>query len=111
MLDRELTSLTTSAEAQGWRVKTHPDSAYRLVAQDGRRFSLSLGDPRQTRRELRKYARELTEYGLRLNRTLITAVGEEPASPRRRARERKAASPRGARNPPASGQRTRKSSS
>ena len=76
LLERELGSLTTSAQAQGWTVKTHSPTAYRVVAPDGRRFSLSLGDPRQTRDELRAYARELNQYGLRLSRVLTTAVGQ-----------------------------------
>jgi hypothetical protein len=76
LLRQELTSLTTSAQAQGWSVKTHSDSAYRLVAPDGLRFSLTLGEPWRTRRDLRSYARELNEYGLRLSRALLTPVGE-----------------------------------
>lgn len=94
LLQQELDTLTTSAEAQGWMVKTHSASAYRVVAPDGRRYSLSLGDPRQTRRELRDYAQELNEYGLRLNRTLITPVGEVPAAPPKRATERRSPPPR-----------------
>lgn len=76
LLDRELSSLTTSAVAQGWTLKTHSDSAYRLVSPDGLRFSLTLGDPRRARQDLRAYARELNEYGLRLSRALLTPVNE-----------------------------------
>lgn len=79
LLDHELSNLTTSAEAQGWTVKTHSSSAYRLVAPDGLRFSLTLGDPRQTRHHLRSYARELNEYGLRISRSLLTPVGDSVA--------------------------------
>lgn len=97
LLDRELSSLTTSAVAQGWTMKTHSDSAYRLVSPDGLRFSLALGDPRRTRQDLRAYARELNEYGLRLSRALLTAVDEiieedaTRATERRRPRKRKGA--------------------
>lgn len=80
LLQQELASLTTSAQAQGWTVKTHSDSAYRLVAPDGLRFSLTLGAPWQTRRDLRSYARELNEYGLRLSRALLTPIGDPVAS-------------------------------
>jgi hypothetical protein len=79
LLEQELVSLSTSAEAQGWTVKTHSASAYRLVAPDGLRFSLTLGDPRRTRRDLRAYARELNEYGLRLSRALLTPLGDSVA--------------------------------
>jgi hypothetical protein len=89
LLRQELATLTTSAEAQGWKVKTHSATAYRVVAPDGRRFSLSLGDPQQTRQQLREYAQELNEYGLRLSRTLVTAVGEAPTAPATRATERR----------------------
>jgi hypothetical protein len=79
--------LTTSAEAQGWKVKTHSNSAYRLVALDGRRFSLSLGDPHVTRVALREYAQELGQYGLRVSRTLVTPVGQAATLPGPRAKE------------------------
>jgi hypothetical protein len=89
LLEQELASLSTSAEAQGWTVKTHSDSAYRLVAPDGLRFSLTLGDARRTRRDLRSYARELNEYGLRLSRALLTPVGDSVAKqPNTRANEK-----------------------
>ena len=89
LLDQELTNLTTSAQAQGWTVKTHSDTAYRLVAPDGLRFSLTLGEPQRTRRDLRSYARELNEYGLRLSRALLTPIGDPiPAQPVTRATER-----------------------
>lgn len=76
LLEQELASLTTSAEAQGWTVKTHSASAYRLVAPDGLRFSLTLGDPRQTRRMLRPYAKEVNTYGLRVSRALLMPPNE-----------------------------------
>jgi hypothetical protein len=90
LLQQELSNLSTSAQAQGWTVKTHTDSAYRLVAPDGLRFSLTLGDPRPTRRDLRSYARELNEYGLRLSRALLTQIGDVTTQPTTRANERKA---------------------
>lgn len=77
LLQQELASLSTSAEAQGWTIKTHTASAYRLIAPDGLRFSLSIGDPRRTRRDLRSYARELNEYGLRLSRALLTPLDSD----------------------------------
>lgn len=76
LLEDEFDSLSISAEAQGWRVKTRSKTAYRLVAPDGRRFSLTIGDPRKTRDALRSYVRELNQNGLRANRSLVTPVGE-----------------------------------
>ncbi|HEY2715865.1 MAG TPA: nucleotide-binding protein [Solirubrobacterales bacterium] len=90
LLEQELNILSTSAEAHGWTVKTHSTSAYRLVAPDGVRFSLTLGEPHATRRDLRAYARELNEYGLRLSRSLLTPIGESVAEqPVTRAREKR----------------------
>jgi hypothetical protein len=74
LLKRELESLTTSALAQGWSVKTHSKTAYRLLARDGRRFSLSIGDPALTRDQLRPFADELSQYGLRFSRALLSPV-------------------------------------
>jgi predicted nucleotide-binding protein with TIR-like domain len=93
LLEEELKVLSTSAEAHGWTVKTHSESAYRLVAPDGVRFSLTLGDPHRTRRDLRAYARELNQYGLRLSRSLLTPIGdpisEQPATRAREKRDRR----------------------
>jgi hypothetical protein len=87
LLDQELSSLTTSAAAQGWTLKTRTSSAYRLVSPDGVRFSLALVDPRRARQDLRPYARELNEYGLRLSRALLTPV-DDTISPSSRTGER-----------------------
>jgi CAP12/Pycsar effector protein, TIR domain len=92
LLEQELASLSTSAEAQGWTVKTHTDSAYRLVAPDGLRFSLTLGDARRARQDLRPYTRELNEYGLRVSRALLTPVGDLSVGPTTRATERRRSS-------------------
>jgi hypothetical protein len=88
LLDQELDSLSTSAQAQGWTLKTRSKTAYRVVAPDGRRFSLPLGDPRVTRADLRPYATDLAKNGLRLSRVLVTPVNEAPPSDSVRAKEK-----------------------
>lgn len=87
-LQRELDVLTIAAEAQGWSVKTRTDAVYRLLGPDGTRYSFPIGAPRETRTALRDFARELSEQGLRANRTLILPVDAVPPPAEQRARER-----------------------
>lgn len=74
-LQREIQRLTTSVEAQGWRVRTASETTLRLVSRKGRRFTLSLEeDPRVTRERLRDFVRELRGHGLRVNQSLQRPV-------------------------------------
>lgn len=77
-LDRELDVLTIAAEAQGWSVKTRNQSAYRLLSPNGTRYTLTIGEARDTRTALRAFARELNEQGLRVNRTLLLPLDAGP---------------------------------
>lgn len=87
-LDRELDVLSVAAEAQGWSVKTRTESVYRLLSPDGTRYSFAMGAARETRMALRDFARELSEQGLRFNRTLSLRVDAVPPPAERRAKER-----------------------
>jgi hypothetical protein len=87
-LKRELGVLSTAAEAQGWRVKTRTDSVFCLLSPDGTRYSFSLAAPYETRVALRDLVRELTEEGLRVNRTLTLPVDAVPPPAAKRAKER-----------------------
>ena len=73
-LDRELDAITTAAEAQGWSVKTRSKTAYRLIAINGQRYSLTIGSPAETRDELRKFAKQLREAGLRISQAVLRPV-------------------------------------
>jgi hypothetical protein len=89
---RELTMLERAAEAQNWTVKTHSDSAFRLVSNTETRYTLALGDPAETRDRLRGYAAQLKAAGLRVSQTVLLPVGapvpESKARPDRKPRAR-----------------------
>jgi hypothetical protein len=82
-LERELDTVSRAVVAQGWRVKTRSSSAFRVVSPDGSKYSLTLGEPRATRRELREFALKLNKQGVRLSRAILPE-GAPPAPTRRR---------------------------
>jgi hypothetical protein len=77
-LNRELDAIETSANAQGWTVKTRSATAFRLVSRNGQRYSLPLGSPAETRDRLRPFAAQLQAAGMRLSQTLLVPVNEQP---------------------------------
>ena len=80
-LNRELSAISKAALAQGWVIKTHSDTAFRLVSRNGQRYSLAIGSPAETRDRLRAYASQLRDSGLRVSQFVLVPVGAEvPAS-------------------------------
>lgn len=77
-LSRELDAIETAAKAQGWRIRTRSDTAFRLVARNGKRYSFPLGSAAETRDRLRPFARQLADLGLRISQTVLMSVDEEP---------------------------------
>jgi hypothetical protein len=75
-LNRELDAVAKSAKAQGWTVKTRSDTAFRLVARNGNRYSFPIGSPAETRDRLRIFAQQLNSAGLRLSQLLLDPVNE-----------------------------------
>jgi hypothetical protein len=75
-LNRELDAVVKSAKAQGWTVKTRSDTAFRLVARNGNRYSFPIGSPAETRDRLRIFAQQLNSAGLRLSQLLLNPVNE-----------------------------------
>jgi hypothetical protein len=75
-LDRELDAIVRAAEAQGWTVRTRSSTAFRLVAQNGKRYSLPVGSPADTRDRLRQYAEQLNGAGLRVSQTVLRPVND-----------------------------------
>lgn len=73
-LDRELDAIVTAAEAQRWTVRTRSSTAFRLVARNGKRYSLSVGSPAETRDRLRQYAQQLNDAGLRVSQSVLAPV-------------------------------------
>jgi Predicted nucleotide-binding protein containing TIR-like domain len=78
-LNRELDAIEKSAKAQGWVVKTRSDTAFRLVARNGNRYSFPIGSPAETRDRLRTFAQQLVSAGLRLSQIVLRPVNEEPS--------------------------------
>jgi len=76
-LDRELNAIVVAAEAQGWRVRTRSPTAFRLITRNGKRYSLSIGAPAETRDRLRSYAQQLNDAGLRVSQTVLNPVQYE----------------------------------
>jgi hypothetical protein len=76
-LDRELDAIVKAAEAQGWTVRTRSSTAFRLVARNGKRYSLAIGSPADTRDRLRQYAEQLSSAGLRPSRLVLRPVNDE----------------------------------
>jgi hypothetical protein len=75
-LDRELDAIVVAAEAQGWKVRTRSNTAFRLIAKNGKRYSLAVGSPADTRDRLREYAQQLNSAGLRVSRLVLRPVNE-----------------------------------
>jgi hypothetical protein len=75
-LNRELDAIAKSANAQGWTVKTRSDTASRLIARNGNRYSFPIGSPAETRDRLRVFAQQLNSAGLRLSQLLLNPVNE-----------------------------------
>ena len=76
-LNRELDAIEKSARAQGWTIKTRSDTAFRLVARNGNRYSFPVGSPAETRDRLRAFAQQLVSAGLRLSQLVLKPVNEE----------------------------------
>ena len=77
-LARELDAIEKSAKAQGWVVRTRSDTAFRLVARNGNRYSFPIGSPAETRDRLRSFSQQLSDAGLRLSQVVLRPVNEEP---------------------------------
>jgi predicted nucleotide-binding protein len=75
-LERELDAIEKSARAQGWLVRTHSNTAFRLVDKDGNRYSFSIGSPAETRDRLRPFAQQLKSAGLRISQVVLRPVNE-----------------------------------
>jgi hypothetical protein len=76
-LNRELNAIETAAAAQGWRIRTRSDTAFRVVTRDDQGYSLSLGSAAETRDRLRPFAQQLADAGLRISQTVLKPVNEE----------------------------------
>jgi predicted nucleotide-binding protein len=77
-LRREITSLCSSAAAQGWRVRTKSDSTVRIENRKGVTFRFSIGKPGPSRVRLRRFAAELRGNGLRVNNSVRRPVHDTP---------------------------------
>jgi hypothetical protein len=75
-LSRELDAIETSANAQGWTVKTRSSTAFRLVAKNRNRYTFTLGSPAETRDRLRSFAQQLQSAGLRISQPVLRPVNE-----------------------------------
>jgi hypothetical protein len=75
-LDRELDAVVVAAEAQGWTVRTRSNTAFRLTAKNGKRYSLPIGSPAETRDRLREYSQQLNSAGLRISQTVLLPVND-----------------------------------
>lgn len=64
-LQQEIDFICKSADAQGWEWKRR-DTSLTLVNRKGARFQTRLGEPLQTRHDLRAYAARLNANGLRV---------------------------------------------
>lgn len=76
-LSRELDAIERSVTAQGWRVRTRSDTAFRLVSRSGDKYSFPLGSAGETRDRLRSFAQDLADTGLRLPQALLRPINEE----------------------------------
>jgi hypothetical protein len=77
-LSRELDAIAKSATAQGWMVKTRSDTAFRLVARNGNRYSFPIGSAAETRDRLRSFSEQLSGAGLRLPQTVLNPLNQGP---------------------------------
>jgi hypothetical protein len=75
-LGRELDAIEKSAIAQGWKIKTRSDTAFRLVARNGNRYSFPIGSAPETRDRLRSFSEQLSDAGLRLPQTVLHPLNE-----------------------------------
>ncbi|HEU5390373.1 MAG TPA: nucleotide-binding protein [Streptosporangiaceae bacterium] len=75
-LNRELDAIETAAKAQGWSVRTRSDTAFRLVAKNGNRYSFAIGSPAETRDRLRTFAQQLNSAGLRISQPVLNPVSQ-----------------------------------
>jgi len=69
-LDAEIERVCLAARAQGWKVRTQSDTALRIQDPRGRRFTLSIGDRTEARKDLRRFAADLRANGLRISRSV-----------------------------------------
>jgi len=76
-LNRELDAIEKSARAQGWKIRTRSDTAFRLVARNGDRYSFPIGSAAETRDRLRSFSQQLADTGLRLPQMVLNPVNEE----------------------------------
>ncbi|WP_152345714.1 nucleotide-binding protein [Brevibacterium sp. CFH 10365] len=80
VLERELSTLSGNAAAQGWRVKTDSPTTFRLRSPKGQVFTLTKGRQESTRHELRRFVAKLRAEGLRVNRSIRRPVEDSPFS-------------------------------
>ena len=69
-LRSEIDSICRSATAQGWAIKNRNRSTLRLQGPRGQVCTFFIGEPRDSRVELRKFAAELRAAGLRVPRSV-----------------------------------------
>jgi predicted nucleotide-binding protein len=77
-LDIEIERICSAARAQGWRVRTNSDTAFRLQNRMGRRFTFSIGEPAASRVEFRSFAAQLRANGLRVSQSVLRPVDDAP---------------------------------
>lgn len=75
---REVDLICANAHAQGWKVKTNTDTTLRLRNRRGRTFTFTKGPAASSRVELRQFAAQLRDAGLRINNSLRRRVEESP---------------------------------
>ncbi|WIB72525.1 nucleotide-binding protein [Curtobacterium sp. MCBD17_026] len=74
----EIARICSDAEAQGWLVKTNTETVLRLRSPRGQTLAFTLGEPAQSRNELRDFASQLRTHGLRVSRSVRRPVSESP---------------------------------
>lgn len=76
-LARELDAIERSVTAQGWRVRTRSNTAFRLISRNGEKYSFPLGSAGETRDRLRPFAQQLADTGLRIPQAVLNPINEE----------------------------------
>jgi Predicted nucleotide-binding protein containing TIR-like domain len=69
-----------SAVSQGWKIRTRSSTAFRLIANNGNRYTFTLGSPPETRDRLRLFAQQLQSAGLRISQPVLRPVNEPESS-------------------------------
>jgi predicted nucleotide-binding protein len=74
----EISRICSDAEAQGWVVKSNTATVLRLRSPRGRTLTFTVGEPSQSRDQLREFASQLRTHGLRVSRSVRRPVAESP---------------------------------